>query len=143
TAGEIAAVQNGKVLYDGGRMARCIDFFVQQTCDKTDADSRGLPLDCLTVFRGSIASGGTCEIDLECQSNNCTASGNCPPNTCCKGTCVGNPVPSITIAQIGQPCGSQNTICADGSYCDHNAPDVCAALKPAGSTCQISSECAF
>jgi hypothetical protein len=136
----VEAVLEGKMYYDGGRLAACFDAIASQTCDRTDADGRVQPKACTSTFRGALASGAMCALDSECVSEVC-AKNNCGELTCCKGTCVGDTPPAQPVeVPIGTACDNGH-VCMSTAYCDTNG--LCAALKPVGVACNSQNECDF
>jgi hypothetical protein len=134
-----AAVDQGKVIFDGDTAAKCLDEFGSQTCDQTDASGRSLPTSCGNIVHGTVGAGGQCALDEECKSGTCDVP-TCQM-ACCQGTCTGDAPPAPGGA--GTACTGSSQ-CTSGNFCDFSAtPTVCAPLKAAGATCQSTSECAY
>ena len=133
-----AAVDKGKVIFDGNLAQDCLDAFGAQTCDQTDEDGRAFfPTKCRDIVKGTVGSGGACALDAECKSGVCDV----PTATmaCTQGTCTGDAPPAPGGA--GSACTSSSG-CAVGFYCDFTN-QVCAELKAAGAMCNSTSECAY
>jgi hypothetical protein len=136
-AGLRAAIDAGKVKYDGHKLAECYAQFGDQSCDRTSEGARTSNTNaCNEALQGTVGAGGMCAIDAECVSQDCDVP-DCP-DACCQGTCVGDVQPGTRVA-IGGSCHS-STECARG-FCDITS--ICVALKPAGSTCQGAAECDY
>ena len=132
-----AAIDAGKVKYDGNLVASCYEQLGSASCDRTDEKGRMFGgADCAGAIKGTVGGGGECALDAECKSRECDVP-DCP-DACCQGTCVGDEAPRLP-RQLGESCESSND-CASGSYC---SAAVCAALKPAGSMCIQTGECAY
>lgn len=132
-----AAIDAGKVHYDGGKLGECYAQFGDQSCDRTSEAARALKSDaCSDAIKGTVGAGGTCAIDAECLSQLCDVP-SCP-DACCQGTCTGDTPPPRTVA-LGGTCMTSSD-CARG-YCDSTS--VCAAFKASGSTCQSGAECDY
>lgn len=132
----VAAVRAGRVKYDGRKLGDCYEQFGDATCDRTDADGRQFFLRCMGAIVGTVGDGGACAVEAECISGVC----NIPacPDACCPGSCVGGTAPDRE-AGLGEACGTE-TRCGSGGYCSSG---VCAALKPADSTCVSPTECDY
>jgi len=134
-----AAVDMGKVVYDGDTAAKCVDEFGGQTCDQTDASGRSFPQSCDHIVHGTVGSGGACALDAECKSGACNVP-TCQM-ACCQGTCTGDTPPSPGGA--GTACTGSSQ-CTSGNFCDFSAMSpVCTPLKAAGAACGTTSECAY
>ena len=121
-----AAVDAGKLKYDGDAAADCFDALGSASCNR---DSNNIAA-CDKIFAGKVADGGACAFDEECVSTNC----NVPDCTmaCCTGTCVAeDPLPGI-----GQPCTFE---CVDGAYCGSDS--TCQATLPKGAACDDAFAC--
>jgi hypothetical protein len=136
----IAAVLDGKVYYDGGKLAACFDAIAAATCDRTDEDGRTTPASCSNLFRGTLGAGDTCAFDLECTSDACATSGVCEL-ACCTGTCIGDTPPPPRLAQVGESCGFGSLACVANAYCDTTG--ICAPLKTINTACNSQNECDF
>ncbi|HUS31367.1 MAG TPA: hypothetical protein VMZ53_22805 [Kofleriaceae bacterium] len=121
-----AAVDDGKLAYDGDAADDCLDALRSGSC------SRGaeLPDTCDHIFTGKVADGGACAFDAECVSDFCDVS-DCTM-ACCPGMCS----PSRPVPKIGQQC---NFICEDGAYC--GLDNVCKAVLPKGASCDYPLAC--
>jgi hypothetical protein len=131
-----AAIDMGKVHYDGAKAKDCFDQFANRSCDVTSASYRVTPAVCNEAVQGTIGDTGVCGLGAECKSFNC----NIPACSmaCCTGACVGDA--RATDIAIGQSCLTGS--CVAGARCDFNT-NVCVALKVAGDTCTSGSECGY
>jgi hypothetical protein len=121
-----AAIDAGKVKYDGDAAQDCFDALEDASCMR---DSEQIDA-CDRIFKGTIPDGGMCAFDEECVSDSC----NVPDCTmaCCTGTCTpGRPLPTI-----GQPCTFE---CVEGAYCGNDS--TCQAVLPKGAACEDSLAC--
>jgi hypothetical protein len=134
-----AAVDMGKVVFDGETAQKCLDEFGAQTCDTTDESGRAFPASCDHIIQGTVDAGGACAFSEECKSGMCDVPA-CSM-ACCQGTCVGDAPPPP--GGPGAMCSTSGD-CTDDSFCDFslNVP-VCTALKPSGAACQATSQCAY
>lgn len=153
----VAAVQAGELEYDQAAMTACIDAIANNSCDSYDGNGFVFPPECLVpAFHGTVPDGGACtylpsfpptsnEVGFvtECVSQQCNYTCDQGPDTCCRGTCVGDTPPSYDPIAVGQPCGGVLDVpCVDGAYCDNSMiPIVCRAQQPQGATCNIDREC--
>jgi hypothetical protein len=125
-----AAIDAGKILYHDDIAQDCIDAYASLSCDSTEQPVDALDV-CNTVLTGTVAMGGACAFDKECESANCDVP-SCP-SACCTGTC-GAPT---TLPSIGQAC---TAFCAGDAYC--GADNLCHAPLAEGAAC-TSEPCAF
>jgi hypothetical protein len=116
------AISNGKVKYDGTRAQACFDAVVANGCR-----DGGEPAACTELLDGTIAVGGDCASDFECQGGDtyCKSSGSCP------GRCAAR-------ESAGGPC-STNDHCQAGLRCDREV-GRCFAPAGAGDRCGGGSE---
>jgi hypothetical protein len=132
-----AAIDAGKVKYNGANLGRCYHAIGDMSCDRTDGSVRSFGGDaCSETVIGTVADSGQCALDAECISQTCDVPA-CP-DQCCQGTCAAT---AAGPGDIGAAC-ELNQDCKEGAYCD-STTDLCAALKPAGSACQQLTECAY
>jgi hypothetical protein len=132
-----AAIDAGKVKYDGEALARCYERIGSFSCDRTDENGRQLTSsDCFNAIQGTVGAGGQCALDAECKSRECMVP-DCP-DACCQGTCVGDAPPAYPVA-AGGTCETSSD-CENGTYC---ANSVCSPLKAAGATCIGNAECDY
>lgn len=129
-----AAIDAGKIAYDGVAAKSCLEAIAVQSCDATSADARITPPACARVFSGRVADGDTCAFDTECASGSCDAP-DCRLEECCTGTCR----PTIALAPLGAPC-NRDADCVDG-FC--GADQRCHARVAARETCSRDEECEF
>lgn len=121
-----AAIDAGKLKYDGEAAADCFDALGSASCTRSANHIDA----CDKIFAGTIADGGTCAFDEECVSQSC----NVPDCTmaCCTGTCV----PERPVPAIGQPCTFE---CVEGAYCGSDS--TCQATLPKGAACDDQLAC--
>jgi hypothetical protein len=110
----IADVHAGVVRFDGDVFSKCLDQLTSERCEPLAAllvDEVGV---CLTqVFTGTVAEGGSCFIDEECESQQCgsQAAGCDPASACCPGICT-----EVLAHGIGDACNGPFS-CGEGEYC--------------------------
>ncbi len=132
-----AAIDAGKVHYDGDKLGECYGDFGDQSCDRTSEDARAPNgKACDEAITGTVGAGGVCAISEECISRECDVP-DCP-DACCQGTCTGDTPPPTRVA-LGGTC-IESSDCARG-YCD--IASTCVALKAAGTSCSSISECDY
>ena len=132
-AGLLAAIDHGVVNYDGDKAQECVNDIANQPCDETTMEARTLPDACNHAVTGTVAVGGQCSQNTECQSAACSIP-TCSQQ-CCIGTCVGAPVES----GLGGPCAT--VACKPGLVCDNTK--TCVNLFTEGMPCMLSSDCAY
>ncbi|HEY5920258.1 MAG TPA: Dickkopf N-terminal cysteine-rich domain-containing protein [Kofleriaceae bacterium] len=135
----VAAANAGRVSYSGSSVKACFAALANNTCDRTDQNGRMRVAACEGFFRGTRMSNQPCFVDQECISQNCV--GGSTGTTCSMGQCVGDIAPTVSPANVGEPCSGLFG-CVDGAFCDTSL-DICTALKPAGQTCISADECAY
>ena len=118
----LAGVDAGKITFHGDRARKCLDNTAALTCDWGLFFNAKYVPDCLHVFDGTVATGGTCTMDEECMS------GFCSPTGC------------AARAKAGDACTAP-TGCEDGLYCPVSAGDHCLAAKALGEACEVSTSC--
>jgi hypothetical protein len=70
-----AAINAGKITFDGNKAKTCIDGWKAPVCTTYWNDGPNAPADCDSVMIGKVALGGACTIDFECSGDNyCEAS---------------------------------------------------------------------
>jgi hypothetical protein len=136
TASQQAAVDMGKVKFNGGSASSCLDALGNRSCDLTSKGSRDAPDACRNITSGTLHADATCAFDAECISQFCNVP-RCD-TACCMGTCVGDTAP--VLAKRGQSC--ELAPCESGSFCD-DATLECTALKAAGANCANAEECDY
>ena len=121
-----AAVDAGKLSYDGEAASDCFDGLSSASCS-FNADT---PAACDKIFKGKIADGAACAFDAECISDSCitmSCSMACCPGMCCM---------TVPTPKIGQPC---DFYCENGAYCASDS--TCKALLPKGASCPDPDSC--
>lgn len=130
----IAAIEAGKVIYHPDKARTCLNG-ITGSCDRLALNRSNNTLACDETFEGTVAAGGQCAIDEECQSASCDVPA-CP-DACCQGTCVGDAPPARP--RLGESC-AETTACVD-SFCDATTL-TCAAYRPNGEACTSTNQCA-
>jgi hypothetical protein len=121
-----AAVDAGKLTYDGDAAEDCFDGIESSSCTR-DAE---LISACDKIFKGTVPDGGACAFDGECVSDNCNLT-DCTM-ACCPGTCA----PARPVPAIGQQCSFD---CVEGAYCGSDS--TCQATLPKGAACDDAFAC--
>lgn len=116
------AVAASRATYDGAKGTTCLAALQAATCASTEVtlDSAA----CSGVLTGTVAPGGACFTDLDCNGGLCNLNETCP------GKCV-------AFIAAGGACGSgapEGAACAPGLGCD-NASQTCKTLSDAGGPC--------
>lgn len=148
--GEIDSIQNaidaGTIIYDEDAGAACVDSINSQGCT-FEGFHTGDDNPCADMFQGTVAAGGACTLDLECESLTAfcePTDPQCDPDTaCCPGTCVDEGGGELPDVAIGGTCGDNTGPCVANSYCsfpDDVAPTgTCKALiTTEGAACDSS-----
>ncbi len=130
----LAAVEAGRVRWNGDAAEDCLDRLEQVTCDRTSESYRHLG--CEPLFAGTVGEGAACTMSVECISNECWIEG-CT-DACCTGYCAGETPPAI--GRIGEVCRLSG--CESGAFCENS---VCVPLRAERETCTYESvgECAY
>jgi hypothetical protein len=120
------AVKDGRIDYDSKAAGGCIDAIGDVECP----DIHARPLEaCEGAFIGSVASGGECDIDEECE-----AGFICDTNAMCPGTCA-------PYRAAGLECRN-NDDCASGLVCS-DVTKRCVEPRAEGESCGggVDPEC--
>ena len=132
----LAAINTGRIRYDGEAGADCLDTLADFPCDRT------LPLPdtaaCAEVYTGTGKLGSSCSYSDECASEHCAITECDELYTCCFGTCM--PMEAPTELGIGEVCEVGD--CQRGLYCSYgtDVPRTCTPLPKHGEPC--TSDCA-
>jgi hypothetical protein len=129
-----AAVDAGKVKYDGEAAASCLSQLEHASCDSTKKDVRESPDACADTFTGTLAADAACAFNQECQSGDCI-----PPASCTMACCIGTCAAELTLAKAGEACTAVR--CDHDLFCDDT--NVCQPLLAAGTACQTDDQCAY
>lgn len=132
-----AAVDTGKIRFDGELAKLCVDTLAAQSCDATARAVRLAPQTCEGMFVGTLDADARCEFDRECRSNRCVPDEPCQVGACCSGKCDANGAKAV----IGEAC-EVNEDCTDDTYCnidDH----MCRALELEGAKCLVDAQCDY
>jgi hypothetical protein len=128
----IAAVNAGRIRYDGKAAKECLDGVRDMGCNISD-QTAGIQAACVSTFKGIVAVGGACSMDEECLSGECHAS-DCSKD-CCPGTCA----QAETQIPVGGDCSADGS-CVQGAYCqESNAGATCVARIKEGEACVLSA----
>jgi hypothetical protein len=136
TATELAAIEMGRLRFDGENARRCFDALAGRSCDVTSESSRVEPDACRNIMVGTQRDGAACSDGAQCISRQCERPG-CNA-ACCFGTCVGDTAPPRAAA--GESC--EFAACEDSAFCDRDVM-TCVARRPRDAFCTSSEECAF
>ena len=117
-AGLPALVEAGRIKYHGTKLRACLDEVSGSDCS---ALNQRAPETCEAALEGTIAEGGDCELDEECEgAQYCRVDGGCP------GTCT-------RLEQAGGVC-SDNSDCVSGLMCGETGR--CVAPAKADEACK-------
>jgi hypothetical protein len=164
-------VATGKVKYDGTAAASCLEASALVGCSDSEvaAARPSVTAACHGVFTATIASGGACLTDAECDSESCNL-GACNGATCCLGSCqdrialggdcsaVGAACVAGTFCKVGssggasctaplalgQPCVQASDQCVSETFCvatSAGGPTTCAKLPAEGQSCLLGGLC--
>lgn len=123
-----AAIEAGRVVYDGDAARECIEGTEALGCE-WDVSNRA---DCEAAFQGQIPEGEACSFDGECRTKNCVLPAGCE-DSCCMGLC------GRGSAVVDKACGD-GISCVEGAYCDKTS-STCRPRKGEGSLCDSDSSC--
>jgi hypothetical protein len=130
------SIAAGRIEYDGDAAQACIDAAANLSCSAYSMLSGHESVHCEKPFIiPKVADGGGCTQDYECISNNCEGATVDPNGPDTDGMC--KPVPTE-----GQDCTGT---CGQGLYCGYDQTamkETCQPVKPNGTMCDVSSECA-
>jgi hypothetical protein len=116
----IAAVEAGRVRYDGSQVKACLASFNGLGCGFQTRRSFTSEA-CVAVLEGDVEPGGDCALDEECKGSAfCKRDGNSCPGTCSE------------LLEAGDTC-TKDDECADGLTCASN--DRCIAPGRLGEAC--------
>jgi hypothetical protein len=120
------SIKNNRVTFDATRMNDCLDTLVapEGTCGAVVAELPWKTACMESAFAGTVATGGTCYFQHDCQG--APANAYCAPNQ----KCTQKPT-------AGFPC-STATPCADAFYCLNG---ICQTKLAAGAPCTSTSQC--
>jgi hypothetical protein len=118
-------IADDRVAYDGVQGAACVDALRAAGCDALRGDSLAV---CDDALDGTVAAGGACNSDAECQGDSyCKQEAQCP------GTCS-------ALVAVGDDC--LDSVCVDGAFCDDEA--TCQPAPGAGQACdELAAQCEF
>jgi hypothetical protein len=133
---ERAAVDAGRIKFDGDDARRCFDALADRSCDVTSKSNRAVPDECLGILTGTLREGEACTAGDQCVSRNCEVP-TCNM-ACCTGMCVGSDAPPR--AKAGESC--ELATCDDESFCDQDVM-TCVARRPREAFCVSGAECNF
>ncbi len=117
------AVEDGRTTYDAAQARACADALSAVACDEIDMRSIEA---CEATFEGTVARGGDCTLDEECEGDSiCVFSDACP------GTCSGR-------LAAGENCTDDDR-CEDGLVCSE-ATAKCVLPAGGGDPCGGADE---
>lgn len=122
----VDAINAGDVLYDAEAAATCLNAMEAGSCQDMVAD-RQYDV-CQSVFIGTVADGGACEIDEECLSGACELD-----YETCMGTCA-------TVVAAGGACEAWETYCEKGTTCYDGICQAYTAPLGSGDSCDPDAE---
>lgn len=164
-----AAVDAGRVVIDVAALQACAEEVADYGCAETfwAWDEPACMEDVFYGATGTVAPGGGCEHDLECDGGFCDYTlGTCP------GTCIAwagdmedcsalpcapgfgcatllVPAGEFCVAErivaAGEPCGGLD-VCMAGTSCEWDAEagdDLCRAPVASGSPCDVTTTCQY
>lgn len=155
---ERAAVEAGRIVYDGVKAAECLSALFA-SCDVMFADKT--PAVCDTFLVGTIADAAACTVDRECKSKYCQHSLD---NAECPGVCATpSPIGADCAVQaaceaglrcIAKKCAPRNVAvdakcdlgqdCADGLVCIFDkAGGTCKSRSDMGGPCKELIQCKY
>lgn len=133
----LAAVEAGTIVYHGDLAGTCLDEIEQiyEGCSQMHGMQVESQADdaCNSVFEGTVAGGGDCFVDAECESIYCEVPEECA-DACCMGTCAA-PVADIPV---GGDCS--DGFCVAGTYCTMDT-SICTAQVGEGEACESFDAC--
>ena len=161
-----AAIDAGRVKYDGTKVQACLDEVAAAGCEfliEREAEA------CELVFEGTVAAGGDCERNEECEGDQYCDSSDACPGTCSPleqagGPCTGDSdctgglkcgaaALCVAPAQAGEACKGGEPDCVDGYFClgnddAQNMPGECVPISEAfvgeeGDECSGEGLCAL
>lgn len=116
------AIADGRVVYNGNLVEQCVSEMAALGCD---AFVSAEPEACVKVAAGTVAEGGSCTLDAECEGR-----AFCKVETTCPGTCT-------ALLDAGDTCSGDDE-CGGGLSCIGNR---CVLPGDVGSTCTDDDEC--
>jgi hypothetical protein len=128
-----AELAKGIVHYDGSKAEECFNDLRDAPCDQTSMEARSQPSACVDAITGTVATGGMCVHNEECQSEKCAKANTA--GDCDSGTCEA----SEALGKLGDACATRN--CDPAFVCDNTK--VCANLYTVGMPCTYSTDCAY
>ena len=129
----LAELAKGSIHYDGNKADECFNDLRNEPCDQTAMETRSQPSACASAITGSVAAGGACVHNEECQSEKCSkvnTASSCEPGTC---------EASEALGKLGDACATR--ACDPAFVCDNTK--VCANLYTVGMPCTYSTDCAY
>jgi hypothetical protein len=117
-------IDQGKLVYDGAKMQACLDSLMGRSCAQMlERDSAA----CLAALDGTVAIGGACTLDEDCQGEAiCKSSSGTCPGQCTPLLVAGQACAQDADCQSGLQCSSVTQLCvqpaADGQACEYGAP---------------------
>ena len=122
-----AAVDAGRVVYNAGRVGKCIADIGAADC--TALGNNRLPDSCKEAVKGTLAEGDDCALNAECAGD-----AYCKQNSQCPGTCT-------ALGAAGDDCQSDDE-CRDGLVC--GITGTCTMTAGEGDPCGGSAaECSL
>jgi hypothetical protein len=120
-----SSVRQDRVAYHGDKLAACLDFIRNASCEDLRRTDHFSGLGCEPWLEPKVAPAGVCGSDNECIDSFCLQVG--------LGQGVCTPLPNA-----GAPCHEGR--CGHGLLCDPSTK-TCADAHPEGAMCTASTQC--
>jgi hypothetical protein len=135
----VAAVESGRVAYNGDEALECVEALANRSCDSSQESARVPPRACGQLFTGALEDSALCFSSHECMSQQCSGVND---ELCLPGVCVGDTSSTDALPGLGEICA--NGLCAAGAFCDPTR-FMCIRLRRAGEECMFFDleECAY
>lgn len=108
-------IDSGRIEYDAALVGACLDAL---TSDCNLFSGSSMPEVCQQAVDGTVATGDSCDFDIECDG-----AAYCDTDASCPGTCR-------PVRALGDRC-QDDTECPDGTSCD----GTCSTLVANGQAC--------
>jgi hypothetical protein len=161
-AGLQARVDAGRIEYDGTKLQACLDDVAARGCELLQQRA---PESCRAALRGTVAEGGDCQLDEECEGEQyCKIAAACPgkctlleqaggpcsgSSDCVSGLSCGDTGRCVAPAEAGEPCKGGEPDCTGGYLCmgnddETNTPGTCKEIESTfsgepGDDCSLAS----
>jgi hypothetical protein len=162
-AGLQAIVDAGRIKYDGTKLQACLDDVEATGCELLNERA---PESCEAALQGTVAEGGDCQLDEECEGKQyCKIEAACPgtctlleqaggpcsgSSDCVSGLSCGDTGRCVAPAEPGKACKGGEPDCSPGYIClgnddDSNMPGTCKEIESTfsgmdGDACSLESK---